>query len=83
MIHSLDAVLIGRVVPFGARGEPSAIAKRPVYHEIAVGMLGLRAGPATKNNSNGLACIARGSKSLIKAASHMVPCRLKVDAEDL
>ena len=42
MIHRLDAVLIGHVVPFGAQGEPSGIAKQPVDHEIAVGMLGLQ-----------------------------------------
>lgn len=42
MIHTLDAVLTGRVKPFGAQGEPSAIAKQPVDHQIAVGMLGLQ-----------------------------------------
>lgn len=42
MIRSLEAVLIGRVTPFGAQGEPSGIAKQPVDNVIAVGMLGLQ-----------------------------------------
>lgn len=37
----IDAVLTGRVVPFGCKGEPSAIAKTPVTEVLSVGPIGL------------------------------------------
>lgn len=37
----IDAVLTGQAVAFGSKGEPSAIAKKPVTDVLSVGLLGL------------------------------------------
>ncbi|HET8728750.1 MAG TPA: MOSC domain-containing protein, partial [Alphaproteobacteria bacterium] len=37
----IDAVLTGRARPFGPKGRPSAIAKRPVTGAVAIGPEGL------------------------------------------
>ncbi|MCZ4279566.1 MOSC domain-containing protein [Kiloniella laminariae] len=39
--HHLDAILMGRAVSFGPKGQPSAIAKTAVTGPVVVGKLGL------------------------------------------